>query len=116
MDHLEYLASYGSAGDFGRFRAAHPLACPRGDPVVVRSHRGLELGRILRPATPGHAVFLPNTSTGLLLRRATPEDEQLAGRLGERAGELFERARLLASELQLPLEIVDAEVLLDEAH
>ena len=62
MDHLEYLLRYGLAGDFGRFRAARPLALRRGDRAVVRSHRGLELAEVLREAAPGHAPFLPNTT------------------------------------------------------
>src|SRR5207248_1796316 len=78
MDGLEYLLGYGLRGDFGRFRAARPLACRRGDRAVVRSHRGLELAEVLCPARPGHAAFLPNTSVGELLRLAAPEDEAAA--------------------------------------
>ena len=109
----EYLLSYGTAGEFGRFRPARPLACRRGDRVVVRSHRGLELGALLCEATPGHAHYLPNTSVGQLVRPAGPDDERAADRQAERAGELFDGARRLAAELGLPLEVLDVEVLLD---
>ena len=67
MNELEYLVSYGLAGDFGRFRSLTPLVCRRGQRVVVRSHRGVEVGIVLRPATPRHASFLPNTTLGQLL-------------------------------------------------
>jgi cell fate regulator YaaT (PSP1 superfamily) len=113
MTTLEYLVSYGGAGDFGRFHAAAPLACRRGDRVVVRSHRGLELGSVLCPATPGHAHFLPNTTVGQLLRPASAEDEAQAGHQRERAAALCEDARHLAVERGLPLEVLDAEMLLD---
>lgn len=113
MDVHEYLVSYGSAGEFGRFRPMSALACGRGDRVVVRSHRGVELGVLLCPATPGHARFLPNTSVGQLLRPAGPEDERQAERLNGRGQELFADARRLTAELGLPLEVVDVEVLLD---
>jgi PSP1 C-terminal conserved region len=116
VDHLEYLLSYGLAGDFGRFRANKPLACGRGDRAVVRTHRGLEMGRVLREATPRHANFLPNTTVGALLRLASPEDNGTAERLRERGQRLFEHGRRLANELQLPLEVIDAEVLLDGEH
>ena len=116
MDHLEYLLSYGLAGDFGRFRAARPLGCRRGDRAVVRSHRGLEVGEVLREATPRHAAFLPNTTVGQLLRLAGPDDDNAADQMRERGRRLFERGRRLAEELRLPLELIDAEVLLDGDH
>ena len=116
MNAVEYLLSYGLAGDFGRFRAAGPLECRRGDRAVVRSHRGLEIAEVLREATPRHAHFLPNTSVGQLLRLARPEDEETAARMAERAQELFERGSRLAREWGLPLELLDVEILLDGQH
>jgi hypothetical protein len=113
MGSLEYLIVHGLSGDFGRFRAAAPLDLPRGAEVVVRSDRGLEMGRVLRPATPRHAVYLPNTTVGALLREAGPEDRVLAARRAERAGELLARGGQLIEELGLPLALLDAEVLLD---
>jgi hypothetical protein len=113
MEVHEYLLSYGNAGDFGRFYPIRPVTCCRGDRAVVRSHRGLELGTVLCDATPGHAVHLPNTTVGQLLRLANAEDEQIAGRMHERGQLVFESARCLAVELGLPLEVLDVEVLLD---
>jgi cell fate regulator YaaT (PSP1 superfamily) len=113
MDFCEYLVSYGRTGDFGRFRLAQPIGCRRGDRVVVRSHRGLELGEVLCPATPGHAQFLPNTTVGALLRLAGDQDEQAAERQRQRGRQLCDDGRRLAGELALPLEILDAEILLD---
>jgi cell fate regulator YaaT (PSP1 superfamily) len=116
MDHLEYLLRYGLVGDFGRFRAARPLELHRGDRAVVRSHRGLEVAEVLRAAASGHAVFLPNTTVGQLLRPLSAADEQQAERMNETARRLFERGRQLAAELSLPLELLDVEVLLDGEH
>jgi hypothetical protein len=113
---LEYLLSYGLAGDFGRFRSARPLACRRGDRAVVRTPRGLEVGRVMRPATPRHASFLPNTSVGQLVRLAGREDEEADERMRRRGHELFARAGRLAAQLGLPVEVLDAEVLLDGQH
>jgi len=113
MGAIEYLVSHGSAGEFGRFHAAELIDCRRGDRVVVRGPRGLEIGSVLCEATPRHARMLENTLPGDLLRRATPEDEEIARGTGERASRLFDDARTLVVELSLPLEILDVEVPLD---
>jgi hypothetical protein len=113
MDITEYLVRYGSTGEFGRFRSTAPVSCGRGDRVVVCSHRGLELGVLLCPATPGHAHFLPNTSVGQLLRPASADDERRAEELRDVGQRLFADARRLAAELALPLEVIDIEVMLD---
>jgi cell fate regulator YaaT (PSP1 superfamily) len=113
MEVREYLLSFGSAGEFGRFRPFRPVEGRRGDRAVVRTYRGLELGVFLCVAQPGHATFLPNTTVGQLVRLATPEDEAAEERMRLRAQEVFEAAQGLASELALPIEILDAEVLLD---
>jgi hypothetical protein len=116
MGECEYLIGYGVAGEFGRFRSARPLACERGDRVVVRTHRGLESGRVLRPAAPGHARFLPNTTVGQLLRPYGPDDARAEAGLGDRAAAVLRRASELAGETGLPLEVLDVEVLLDGEH
>jgi cell fate regulator YaaT (PSP1 superfamily) len=109
----EYLVGHGTAGDFGRFRPTTALTFRRGDRVVVRSFRGLELGTVLCEATAGHAHFLPNTTVGKLLRVVTAEDEEKAEAMRRRGHELFAEARRVAAELAAPLEMLDAEVMLD---
>jgi cell fate regulator YaaT (PSP1 superfamily) len=116
MQAEEYLASFGLTGEFGRFRTATPLGLHRGERVVVRGPRGVEIAEVMRPATPRHAHFLPNTSVGQLLRRLTPADEQNESAMRLRAQQLFERGGQLAAELGLPLTLLDVEVLLDGEH
>ncbi len=116
MDAQEYLVSFGLTGAFGRFRAAVPLALRRGERVVVRGPRGVEVAEVLRQATPRHAEFLPNTSVGTLLRRLTAEDERAAMQMEAKGQQLFERGRQLAAELEMPLELLDVEMLLDGQH
>src|SRR5215472_11613256 len=94
----------------GRFRSARPLTCRRGDRVVVRTHRGLEVGEVLRATSSGHAHFFPNTSVGPLLRPLGPEDEAAAETARRRGRQLFDDAVGLASELALGLEVIDAEI------
>jgi cell fate regulator YaaT (PSP1 superfamily) len=116
MNHLDYLLGFGVRGDYGRFRAASPLACRRGDRAVVRSRRGLEIAEVLRPTESRHAVFFPNTTVGTLLRLATDADEHLDAELRHRSQDLVTRANQVAGTLGLPLEVIDAELLLDREN
>jgi hypothetical protein len=116
MEHPEYILGYGLAGDFGRFRSAAPLGLSRGERAVIRTDRGVEIGQVLRPARPRHAVFLPNTTVGQLLRPVNPNDEEREARMTVRAGELLAHGAELIESLLLPLGLLDAEVLLDGEH
>jgi cell fate regulator YaaT (PSP1 superfamily) len=116
MEFAEYLVSYGSAGYFGRFRPTGLFACRRGDRVVVRTHRGVELGTVLCPATVGHAQLLGGRPAGQLLRPASADDEHAADRLAAAGARALTAARQLSAELALPLEIIDAEWLAREGE
>jgi cell fate regulator YaaT (PSP1 superfamily) len=116
MIHREYLLSYGVLGDFGRFHPTTALTCRRGQRAVVRTSRGLEIATVLGEARPGHARFLPNTTVGQLLRLATADDEQAERHCRDETRRLFEESRRLAATLALPIEVIDAEVLLDGEH
>ncbi len=109
----EYLVSYGSGGSFGRFRPASASAFRRGDRVVVRSDRGLELGVVLCEATEGHVRQMPDGPPGELLRAAAAEDERAAERQRERGARIHDEAVRRAGESELPLEVLDVEVPLD---
>jgi hypothetical protein len=80
---------------------------------VIRSDRGVQIGRVLRPVTPRHAHYLPNTSVGSLLRVALPEDTALAAQMAGRAEELLARGGQLIQLLDLPVALLDAELLLE---
>jgi bacterioferritin-associated ferredoxin len=113
LDTQEYLVNYGSSGDFGRFRPVSGGTYRRGDRVVIRNPEGLDLGVVLCPATPGHARLLSRTALGELLRPAAPEDEEAVTVMRDRANRIFDDGRRLAATMNLPLEILDAGVLLD---
>jgi hypothetical protein len=113
MGDPEYLLSYGNAGDFGRFRCPPALVCERGDRVVARSPRGQELGVVMRPANAAHGRLLGDQFLGQILRVATDGDLQLAQRMKQRGQGLFDDGCRLVRELALPMEILDAEILLD---
>ena len=83
---------------------------------MLRSHRGVEIGQVLCPATPRHAHFLPNTTVGQLLRPVAAADAAALSQLRDRGALVLEEAARLARKLDLPLEILDVEMLLDGEH
>jgi cell fate regulator YaaT (PSP1 superfamily) len=109
----EYLVTYGQTGEIGRFRPADELVCQRGERVVVRTPRGLELATVLCTATERHATLLESNAVGELLRRATSDDDAIAAGIRERSRTLLDDARRLTAELTLPLEVLDVEITLD---
>jgi cell fate regulator YaaT (PSP1 superfamily) len=111
MGSSEYLVSYGLSGEFGRFAAAEPVQCSRGDRVVIESRRGLEIGEVLCATAVGHARLMAAQPVRRLLRLATSEDELEAQARNETAAEAFSYACRRTGELGLPIEVLDVEYL-----
>ena len=69
-----YLVQYGRSAYVGRFAVAGGLTTSRGDRVVVRTPRGVELGEVLCGADDRFAGGLDPAAGGELLRPAGPDD------------------------------------------
>lgn len=139
------LVRYGMIAEVARFTSAACVPLGRGERVVVRSHRGVEIGTLLEDAPPAgngddvqrslkdtggqaaSATQLAPSATQLapsasaaselhILRAATAEDERTAGRLkGECEGE-FHAWRRRIDEWKLRLELIDLEWTLDKSR
>jgi hypothetical protein len=105
----EFLVSHGCMAALSRCRDEAGLLPQRGNRVVIRSIRGLEIGEVLCEATPASAGI----SAGTLLRSATSDDEGTARQLMSRGFALLDDAQELLNERDLPLVPLDAELLLD---
>jgi hypothetical protein len=108
-----FLVGYGKTAGIGLFRADAPLACARGEPAVVHTSRGLELGQVLCPADDRHARLLGTAPEGELLRLATSEDHRLASFNRQQEQALFEHCQRFVSDGGFPAAILDVEILLD---
>ncbi len=113
MEHTEYLVSYGKSGGFGRFRAEAAEPFDRGQRVVIRTNRGPELGTVLCAAKSSHQRALKDTTVGQLVREATPNDEEQNTTNASLAQNIFDGAREFARESDLPIEILDVDLVLD---
>ena len=109
-----YLVQFGRSAFVGRFRPERETASgffDRGDRVVIRGPRGLELGTVLCQLT---EHFLSEAADdGELIRPATPEDEAAAERFDALRQAILAAADELAAESGLPVSFVDIEVSLD---
>ena len=105
MPHV--LVQFGTSGFVGRFRSGAPAA--RGESVVVRSPRGLELGTVLGGVAERFAGQLDESAGGELLRPATDADLADAEVARERGRQLLDAADGFGQ----PVSFLDAEVTLD---
>lgn len=104
-----YLVQYGRSAYVGRFVVAGGFTPSRGDRVVVRTPRGLELGEVLCGADGRFAGGIDPDAGGELVRLAGPND--LTDVEDRESVELLLLAA--AEESGLPITILDAEVSLD---
>ncbi len=107
-DHV-FLVRYGLARHVGLF-ASEWEDHPRGQTVVVRSHRGTELGEVLLRRE-GPSSGGPGSR---VLRVACAEDLDRARRLEEVRGGWLSACERVFRDGVWPLEVVDLEPLLDD--
>lgn len=110
-----YLVRYGAMGQVGRFLADPGERFDRGQGVVVRSHRGTEMGEVLIPAPSGTPLEAPEVDGLARILRAAGADDFDRARLAEsrRPGYLDDCVRVFEGGAW-PIDLLDVEPLLDE--
>jgi cell fate regulator YaaT (PSP1 superfamily) len=108
-----HLVSHGKSGGLGCFVADTAQSLERGTIVVVETLRGVEAGTIVGPATQRQARLLGPILAGRLLRPFTQADAENWSQQQHLSQTIFDRARTLSDELQLPLEILDVDIFFD---
>lgn len=104
-----YFVQVGCFGQVGRFEPADAAAYQRGNKVVVRTSRGLEVGNVMT-STNEPCEGQPD---GRVLRPVTPEDELLIKRLEQRRNEAVKSCAQLLLDHGCTDVLMDAELLLD---
>jgi cell fate regulator YaaT (PSP1 superfamily) len=108
-----YLVRYGIMGEVSRFPAPPGADLERGQAVVVRTHRGTELGEVLsgvrsRPAE----EFAVSRPAGIV--RVASEDDRERARLAEAERPArFAMCRRVLGDGLWPFEVIDLEILPD---
>jgi cell fate regulator YaaT (PSP1 superfamily) len=107
-----YVVRHGQMRYLGEYTGLQGQDHPRGQRVVVRSDRGLELGEVLCPATDRTAMFLENPLRGAIVRVASAEDLAAEARLADRQKEGFATCRECIARRRLQMDLVDVEAIL----
>jgi len=105
-----YVVRFGAMRLLGVFSAAREgNQFARGDRVIVRTDRGLEIGEVLLEASERVLSCLIDPPQGQILRRMTVDDEREATRIRRQATEEIKICERIVSELGLQMELVDVE-------
>ena len=107
-----FLVRLGTMGHVGRFRPAEPENYRRGERVVCRTARGIEVGVTLGPAElPGDVT--EDMADGRLLRKMTAEDELLWGHLQQLGSDAHRSCIEWLDAQGVAATLVEVEPLLD---
>jgi cell fate regulator YaaT (PSP1 superfamily) len=104
-----YIVRHGTIRFVGDFEALAGEAFRRGDQVVVRSERGLEIGEVLCEANEQTINNLVEPTHGQILRLVTPEDDARVDRLREEEQRELDVSSELVRQRNLQMEMVDVE-------
>ena len=107
-----YIIRHGQMRFLGEFSGLAGQEHPRGQRVVVRTERGVELGEVLCTATDRSALFLENPTRGEVVRVATEQDLAQAATLAERQRQGFDACREFIAQRKLQMDLVDVEAIL----
>jgi cell fate regulator YaaT (PSP1 superfamily) len=102
------IVRHGAMRFLGEF-AAEEGDYRRGDDVVVRTERGLEVGHVLCPASPRALELLESPTRGSILRKMTAEDHALQGRIRTGEREELDACIRLVEQRKLQMEPIDVE-------
>ena len=81
----------------------------RGQVVIARTPRGLEVGEVLTEATPAVVNSLKEPAGGSIQRIASPEDQNEIKRLTQLARDEFKRCQQIVGEMKIDMDLIDLE-------
>ncbi len=105
----KYIVRYGIMRFLGLFSARGSDRYARGDRVIARTPRGLEVGEVLAVADESSESHLKDAPGGQLLRVMSSDDEHEWSILNEKLAETFQTCQAHVRQLGLSMELVDVE-------
>jgi hypothetical protein len=109
-----YLIRYGTMSRIGQFWS-EAAGLARGQAVVIRTHRGTELGEVLLDVPQANGAP-PAVGSAAIVRLAAPEDHEAARRAADERHARFAACVRIFEDGVWPIELIDAEPLLDDGR
>jgi cell fate regulator YaaT (PSP1 superfamily) len=104
-----YLVRHGAMRFLGEYEPDADTVYSRGQAVVVRSDRGLELGEVLCPVNPQALQMIAEPTHGQIVRRVTQEDREQTVRVRQAEQVEFASCQRFIANRKLQMELVDVE-------
>src|SRR5262245_45495401 len=104
-----YIVRHGAMRAVGVFTPPTGAIFNRGDDVIIRGERGVEVGQVLCSGTPECVAKLPDPTRGEILRGMTDEDRVKANDMKLRMANEFKQACDAVARRRLPMDFVDIE-------
>jgi cell fate regulator YaaT (PSP1 superfamily) len=105
----KYVVRYGVMRLLGVFSPRGNDEYRRGDRVIARTNRGLEVGDVLCESTEDTAVHLTDPPSGQILRQMTAEDENELIHMRANESDEFARCDRIIRQSNLKMQLVDVE-------
>jgi cell fate regulator YaaT (PSP1 superfamily) len=103
------IVRHGAMRFLGTFEAAEGHNYRRGERVILRTERGLEIGDVLCEAQPRAVSLLSDPTSGQIVRRFTGDDLLTARRIEEAETHELEACQQFVEQRRLQMELVDVE-------
>ncbi len=107
-----YVVRFGSMRTLGLMSARSGEEYRRGNTVVLRTQRGIELGQVLCEATEDAVSHMDRPASGNILRLESDEDTSEMAHLNHSRDEKMQVCTRLIEQSGLPMKLVDIEQLL----
>jgi len=105
-----FIVRHGVMRNLGVFSPSKGDEYRRGDDVILRTDRGLEVGEVLCEATDEALAQMPKGATrGQILRAMSPGDRNELAKMHEQEAREFESTKTHIADSGLPMELVDVE-------
>lgn len=105
----KYIVRYGAMRSLGVFAVPTHQSMNRGEKVVARTSRGLEVGDVLCEATDEAVEQIKNPDNGQILRKMSHADVNEFEHMQLKSREEFETCERYVQKLGLAMELVDVE-------
>jgi cell fate regulator YaaT (PSP1 superfamily) len=107
----KYIVRHGTMRFLGEYEAAGEAAYHRGDAVVVRSERGVELGDVMCEASPRAVELITEPTRGQIVRTVAPDDDAQVQRAHANEQHAMDTCNRIIEQRKLQMVLVDVEQL-----